>query len=85
MCSSSGDMAVIGSLGQCQYPNPFSMATPLLITQSLHPLSQDTEAVGGGNSTGIQISQVDFSWVFTHQRLQGDLTHLNIKELSMME
>lgn len=85
VCSSSGDVAVIGSLGQCQYPHPFSMATPPMFTESLHPLSQDTEAVGGGNSTGTQISQGEFSWVFTHQRLQGDLTHLNIKELSMME
>lgn len=85
VCSSSGDLAVIGSLGQCQHPHTFSMATPPLFTESLHPLSQDTEAVDGGNSTVTQISQGDFSWVFTHQRLQGDLAHLNIKELSMME
>lgn len=58
-------------------PNP--------VLDSLYPLSKDTEPVGGGNGTGTQVSQGDFSWLFTHQELQGELTHLNVKELSTKE
>lgn len=56
----------------------------LIGAESWYLSSKDTEPVGG-NGICTHVSQGDCLWVFTHQKLQGELIHLNVKELSTKE